>query len=94
MSPDLKYRTSIATGWTRIDMLLAIYRAAIQSIEEGLATLGESDRRRVSEAGTAPRDQHHSHTARLVSWGPPVGPGVRQDGTSVATEGPVANGRR
>lgn len=37
MTPYQKYRTSTACGWTRVDMLLAVYDAAILALDEALA---------------------------------------------------------
>lgn len=36
MSPYEKYRTQITTGWTRIDMLLALYDGAVRCLERGI----------------------------------------------------------
>lgn len=37
MTPYDRYRTRAATGWTRIDMLLALYDAALRAVDEALA---------------------------------------------------------
>ncbi len=39
MTPQMMYRQRQAAGWTRIEMLLAIYDAAISAIGEGVAEL-------------------------------------------------------
>ncbi len=39
MTPYNLYRTRAATGWTRIDMLLAIYDAALRALDEALAAM-------------------------------------------------------
>lgn len=38
------YRRHAQAGWTRIDMLLAIYEAAVASLERGIAALDADDR--------------------------------------------------
>ncbi|MEO1980857.1 MAG: hypothetical protein ABGZ24_10105, partial [Fuerstiella sp.] len=39
MNPHLKYRNAKANAWTRIDMLLVIYEAAIEALDRGIAIL-------------------------------------------------------
>lgn len=39
MTPHDCYRTRAATGWTRIDMLLALYDAALRTLDETLAAM-------------------------------------------------------
>ncbi len=39
MNPCLKYRNAKANAWTRIDMLLVIYEAAIEALDRGIAIL-------------------------------------------------------
>lgn len=43
MNPRLKYKTANVHGWTRIDMLIRIYDAVIQSFDEGGAILRSDD---------------------------------------------------
>jgi flagellar protein FliS len=37
MKPHILYKSRQATGWTRVDMLLAIYDGAIRAIDQGIA---------------------------------------------------------
>jgi flagellin-specific chaperone FliS len=39
MNPHLKYRNAKAIAWTRIDMLLVIYEAAIEALDRGVNIL-------------------------------------------------------
>jgi len=41
MTPHQAYRRSSQSGWTRIEMLLAIYDETIAAFEEGLETLSQ-----------------------------------------------------
>ena len=43
MNPHLKYRNAKANSWTRIDMLLVIYEAAIEALDRGIAILESQD---------------------------------------------------
>ena len=43
MNPHLKYRNAKAISWTRIDMLLVIYEAAIEALDRGIAILESQD---------------------------------------------------
>ncbi|WP_175517389.1 flagellar protein FliS [Planctomicrobium piriforme] len=43
MHPHLAYRRSAQSAWTRIDMLLAIYNAAIESMDSGIDLLNRHD---------------------------------------------------
>ncbi|MDG1897830.1 MAG: hypothetical protein P8J37_23265 [Fuerstiella sp.] len=44
MNPHLKYRNAKAIAWTRIDMLLVIYEAAIEALDRGVHILESEDR--------------------------------------------------
>lgn len=41
MDPRLAYRRNTQSGWTRIEMLLAIYDGVIDSIDSGIAAMRE-----------------------------------------------------
>lgn len=43
MNPHLKYRNAKANAWTRIDMLLVIYEAAIEALDRGIEILESQD---------------------------------------------------
>ncbi|MEO2019731.1 MAG: hypothetical protein ABGZ53_35810, partial [Fuerstiella sp.] len=43
MNPHLKYRNAKAIAWTRIDMLLVIYEAAIVALDHGIGILESQD---------------------------------------------------
>jgi len=43
MNPHLKYRNAKAIAWTRIDMLLVIYEAAIEALDSGVNILESQD---------------------------------------------------
>ena len=43
MNPHLKYRNAKAITWTRIDMLLVIYEAAIEALDHGIGILESQD---------------------------------------------------
>lgn len=38
LTPQDRYRAHVVSGWTRIDMLLALYRRLLEVLDEGLAT--------------------------------------------------------
>jgi flagellin-specific chaperone FliS len=44
MQPHLAYRRQAHSSWTRIEMLLAIYHAAIDSVDQGILALQRADR--------------------------------------------------
>ncbi|MCP4787906.1 MAG: hypothetical protein GY903_34300 [Fuerstiella sp.] len=43
MNPHLKYRNAKAIAWTRIDMLLVIYEAAIEALDHGIGIIESQD---------------------------------------------------
>ncbi|MCA9048697.1 MAG: flagellar protein FliS [Planctomycetaceae bacterium] len=48
MDPRLRYRESKVLSWTRIDMLLLIYEAAIEALDRGVAVLESGDQSQLS----------------------------------------------
>ena len=50
MNPHLKYRNAKAIAWTRIDMLLVIYEAAIEALDRGITILKSHDHSHLLQA--------------------------------------------
>ena len=49
MNPHYAYRRNAQSGWTRIEMLLAIYEATIKSLESGIAAVDAGDQRALNK---------------------------------------------
>lgn len=43
MTPHQAYRRQVQSGWTRIEMLLAIYDGAIAAVDDGIDVLNRND---------------------------------------------------
>ena len=63
MTPYETYQRRMASGWTRIDMLLALYDGAILRLEQAHATLRASAKANVSEIALACGFTHFSRFA-------------------------------